>query len=105
MFRNTIVAALLLALTVPAWSASIDDSLKELRQTFTLRGKPIPPEVFVDFGDSDMSGSNSIRVTIDLLAAMDSNLYDGGVNASPAITHPQLLSTDFAVYAGLKPGC
>jgi hypothetical protein len=22
-----------------------------------------------------------------------------------AITHPQLLSADFAVYAGLKPGC
>jgi hypothetical protein len=83
MFRNAIAAALLLVLTVPASSQTIDDSLKELRQTFTLRGKPVPPAVFADFGDADMSGANSIRVTIDLLAAMDSNLYSAGVNASP----------------------
>jgi hypothetical protein len=83
MFRNAIAAALLLVLTVPAWSQSIDDSLKELRQTFTLRGKPIPPAVFADFGDADMSGASSIRVTVDLLAAMGDNLYSAGVNAPP----------------------
>jgi hypothetical protein len=83
MFRNTIAAALLLVLTIPASSQSIDDSLKELRQTFTLRGKPIPPAVFADFGDADMSGAHSIRATVDLFAAMDSNLYSAGVNAAP----------------------
>ena len=84
MFKNAIAAALLLVLTIPALSQSIDDSLKELRQTFTLRGKPIPPAVFADFGDADMSGANSIRVTVDLLAAMDSNLYSAGLNAAPS---------------------
>jgi hypothetical protein len=79
-FRNTIAAALLLVLTIPASSQSIDDSLKELRQMFTLRGKPIPPAVFADFGES---GANNIRVTVDLLAAMGDNLYGDGVNASP----------------------
>ena len=83
MFKNAIAAALLLVLTIPALSQSIDDSLKELRQTFTLGGKPIPPAVFADFGDADMSGAHSIRVTVDLLAAIGDNLYGDGVKASP----------------------
>jgi hypothetical protein len=77
------VAAFLLALAGPPLSSPVDASLKELRQTFTLDHKPIPPEVFGDFGDADIADSASIRVTIDLLAAMGSNLYFDDVAVSP----------------------
>jgi hypothetical protein len=83
MHRNAIAAALFLALVVPAWAAPVDLALKELRQSFTLDHKPIPPEVFADFGDADIADSSSIRVTIDLLAAMGSNLYYEDVAVSP----------------------
>jgi hypothetical protein len=51
MLRNTIAAAMLLAFVVPASPASApaDAALKELRQTFTVHGKPIPPETADDF--------------------------------------------------------
>jgi hypothetical protein len=47
----------------------------ELLKTFTLHGKPVPPEVLGDMGDADMADSGSIRVTIDVRAAIGSNLY------------------------------
>jgi hypothetical protein len=56
----------------------------EIRRSFTVRGKPIPPEIFRDFGDGDMADSGSIWVTVDVAAATGSNLYydpikqDGG---------------------------
>jgi hypothetical protein len=83
MHRTTIAAAFLLALAAPAWSAPVDASLKELRQSFTLDRKPIPPEVFADFGDADIADGVSIRVTIDLLAAIGSNLYFDEITVSP----------------------
>jgi hypothetical protein len=49
--------------------------IAEARRAFTLDGKPIPPEIFRDFGDGDLADSDSIRVTIDLKAAIGSNLY------------------------------
>ncbi|MFI5014113.1 MAG: hypothetical protein ACHQAY_17385 [Hyphomicrobiales bacterium] len=83
--RSTAIAiALLMTFAAPGWSAPADVSLEELRRTFTLDGKPIPPEVFADFGDSDLAdSSNSIRVTIDLLAAMGSNLYADDIALGP----------------------
>jgi hypothetical protein len=47
----------------------------EVRRTFTLHGKLIPPEVFRDFGDGDLADSGSIWVTVDIEAAIGSNLY------------------------------
>ncbi len=47
----------------------------EVRRTFTLNGKQIPPEIFRDFGDGDIADSASIWVTIDVNAAIGSNLY------------------------------
>jgi hypothetical protein len=47
----------------------------EVRHAFTLEGKPIPPEIFRDFGDGDMADSGPIWVTIDAKAATGSNLY------------------------------
>lgn len=83
MRRNAIVAILLLAVATPAWSASTDAALKELRQSFTIDHKPVPPQVFADFGDADMADSGSIRITIDVLAAIGSNLYFGEIARSP----------------------
>jgi hypothetical protein len=83
MLRNIIAAAMLMAFVVPASSAPVDAALKELRQTFTVHGKPVPPEVIGDFGDGDMADSGPIRVTIDLLAAVGSNLYYDDIAVAP----------------------
>jgi hypothetical protein len=85
MLRNIIAAAILAAFVAPASPASAPayDALKELRRTFTVHGKPVPPEAIADFGDADMADSGPIRVTIDLLAAIDSNLYYGDISVAP----------------------
>jgi hypothetical protein len=49
--------------------------LDEVRKTFTVGGKRIPPEIFRDFGDGDLADSGSIWVTVDVQAAVGSNLY------------------------------
>jgi hypothetical protein len=49
--------------------------LAEVRRAFTLHGKPIPPEIFRDFGDGNIADSASIWVTVDIEAAIGSNLY------------------------------
>jgi hypothetical protein len=51
------------------------DALDEVRASFTIGGKPIPPEIFADFGDAVMSDNRPIVVTIDANAAIDSNRY------------------------------
>ena len=49
--------------------------IAEIRDSFTLNGKAIPPEIFRDFGDGDLADSGNIWVTVDLKAAIGSNLY------------------------------
>jgi hypothetical protein len=51
------------------------DPLNEVRKSFIIGGKPIPPEIFADFGDAMMSDNRPIVVTIDANAAIDSNRY------------------------------
>jgi hypothetical protein len=70
--RVLLVLALFSGLPV---AASAADPLDEVRRSFTIGGKPIPPEVFADFGDAMMSDSRPIVVTIDGNAAIDSNRY------------------------------
>jgi hypothetical protein len=74
--------ALALLCLLPAPSpAAADDApstaalAAEVRRAFTLDGKPIPPEIFRDFGDGDIADSGAIWVTVDLEAAVGSNLY------------------------------
>jgi uncharacterized Zn-binding protein involved in type VI secretion len=55
--------------------ASADALVAEVRKSFTINGKPIPPEIFRDFGDGDLADSGAIWVTIDAAAAIGSNLY------------------------------
>jgi len=47
----------------------------EVRRTFKLHGKPIPPEIFRDFGDGDLADSSDIWVAVNVAAAIGSNLY------------------------------
>jgi hypothetical protein len=64
------------AVAASAGTAQTTASLiAEVRRTFTVEGKPIPPEIFRDFGDGDLADSGSIWVTVDVNAATGSNLY------------------------------
>lgn len=72
MRRMALVFAALVALAAPALAAG---PLDELRRSFTLDGKPVPPDVFRDFGDADLDDSLPSVVTIDVEAAIDSNRY------------------------------
>jgi hypothetical protein len=58
--------------------------IAEARRTFTLGSKPIPPEIFRDFGDGDLADSGSIWVTIDVKAAIGSNLYADDITKNGA---------------------
>jgi hypothetical protein len=49
--------------------------IAEVRQSFTLKGERIPPEIFRDFGDGNLADSQLIWVTVDVRAAIGSNLY------------------------------
>ena len=74
--------ALLVCAAAPAMAQTADPDaalLSEVRRAFTLHGKPIPPEVFRDFGDGDLADSGAIWVTVDLEAAIGSNLYAGDI--------------------------
>jgi hypothetical protein len=57
------------------------DPLDEVRRSFTIGGKRIPPEVFADFGDATISDNRPIIVTIDAYAAIDSNRYADPIKA------------------------
>lgn len=56
-------------------AASASAFVAEVRRSFTLHGKPIPPGIFRDFGDGDLADSGGIWVTVDIVAATGSNLY------------------------------
>ena len=73
MRRLAFLLVALIAVAAPALAAG---SLDELRRSFTLEGKPVPPDVFRDFGDADLGDSLPSVVTIDVKAAIDSNRYD-----------------------------
>jgi len=64
-----------------AQSASGSDTalLAEVRHSFTLRDKLIPPEIFRDFGDGDLGDSGAIWVTVDIEAAIGSELYGDSI--------------------------
>jgi hypothetical protein len=60
--------------------------IAEVRKSFTLRGKPIPPEIFRDFGDGNLADSASIWTSVDLDAAVGSNLYFDPIRTNGAWT-------------------
>jgi hypothetical protein len=82
--RGRRLAAALGTSMLAAWIASVsgaiaqsssDALIAEMRRSFTIDGKPVPPEIFRDFGDGDMADSGAIWVTVDAKAAIGSNLY------------------------------
>jgi hypothetical protein len=70
--RILMLLALYCGSAVTAFAA---DPLDEVRRSFTIGGKPIPPEIFADFGDAWLSDSRPIILTIDANAAIGSNRY------------------------------
>ena len=54
----------------------------EVRKSFTVHGKQIPPGIFFDFGDSDLADSGNIWVTVNVTAATGSNLYFDDITAA-----------------------
>ena len=76
MRRLAFAFVALLALAAPALAAG---PLDELRRSFTLDGKPVPPGVFRDFGDADLGDSLPSVVAIDVKAAIDSNRYGDSI--------------------------
>ncbi len=72
-----------LALAEPTTTLqSSKNALDEVRRSFTLDGKPIPPGIFRDLGDSDIADSISILVIVDLKAAVGSNRYFDDITKS-----------------------
>jgi len=72
MLRIALLLALILGAITGARAA---DALDELRAAFTVGGKPVPPQMFGDFGDAMMSDNRPIIVSVDALTAIDSNRY------------------------------
>jgi hypothetical protein len=71
MLRACVLVTILLA----SLTARAADALDELRASFTIAGKPVPPEVFADFGDATISDNRAVIVGIDALSAIGSNRY------------------------------
>jgi hypothetical protein len=76
-----------------AATAFAADPLDEVRRSFTIGGKPIPPEIFADFGDAMMSDSRPVIVTIDAKAAIDSNRYADPIKMNGRWVDQMKLST------------
>jgi len=81
------IGALLLSLPAAAPAAAKEPAsttalLSEVRRTFTLQGERIPPEIFRDFGDGNLADSVPIWVTVDVRAAIGSNLYADDIKQS-----------------------
>ena len=79
-FCRSIIAITVLCALLPAAQAGSDAKgaaarVVEVRKSFTLNGQIIPPGIFGDFGDNNLADSDSIWVTVDLAAAVGSNLY------------------------------
>jgi hypothetical protein len=75
VFCGTPLLPVAFAQKAPAASDSASALVAEIRRSFTIRGKTIPPEIFRDFGDGDLADSGAIWVTVDAAAAIGSNLY------------------------------
>ena len=80
-FCGTPPAPIAAAQKAPPATNSAAALVAEVRHSFTLHGKTIPPEIFRDFGDGDLANSGTIWVTVDAAAAIDSNLYFDPIRA------------------------
>jgi len=81
MRRAALAFVLISAFAAPAPAA---DRLDEVRRSFKIDGKPIPPRIFADFGAATLSDSRPIAVTIDALVGVDSNRYFGAITQNGA---------------------
>jgi len=117
MSRLLAAAALIVMSFMPA-PASAGEApqtaslITEVRRTFTIDGKPIPSEIFRDFGDGDLADTGPIWVTVDVKASIGSNLYfdnvkqDGRwVNQRKTNSKGEMLEeTGYAYYGATENG-
>ena len=104
--RLSAVAALgAIGLSLSAVPATADDAaaaaalVAEVRQKFTLNGEKIPPEIFRDFGDGDLADSGNIWVTVDVRAAIGSNLYSDEIKQGGSwVSQKQATSNEWTGY-------
>ena len=83
-FLIAVAATTASSATPGAETSEAADLIVEIRQSFTLRGKPIPPEIFRDFGDGNLADGAPIWTAVDLDAAVGSNQYFDSVRANGA---------------------
>jgi hypothetical protein len=106
-FVRALVALFMMAWCAASVAASAAESnarpdaataalLTEVRRTFKLDGKPVPPEIFRDFGDGNLADSGDIWVTVNIAGAIGSNQYDddikedgGWVVQKKSVTKPE----------------
>lgn len=81
---SLLVALWALAAVGPLAALGGETPLEELRRAFTIEGKPVPPEVFRDLGDGDLADSGPILVTVDVKAAIGSELYGDPIRQNGA---------------------
>jgi hypothetical protein len=84
MHRILLVCAFLTGFAPRAFGQTPETRLAELRRDFSFVGKPVPPKVFADFGDDDLSDPDKIVcVTVDVVAASGNRRYTDGVARAP----------------------
>ncbi len=86
-FRLALISLAIVGALAPGFACAEPSTaalVAEARRSFTLDGKPIPPEVFRDFGDGDIADSGGIWITVDAKAAIGSNLYFDEITKSGA---------------------
>ena len=83
-FLIAVAATTASSATPGAETSEAADLIVEIRQSFTLRGKPIPPEIFRDFGDGNLADGAPIWTAVDLDAAVGSNQYFDSVRTNGA---------------------
>lgn len=101
LFSAKVVAGCVLALSMASGLASANERtsaelVAELRRSFTIDGKPVPPEIFRDFGDGDLANSGAIWVTVDVRAAIGSNLYFDALSRNGDWVVQRKVQTDHA---------
>src|SRR5579875_710132 len=63
------------AVRAESGTAAGDALLNEIRHSFTLHGRPVPPLLFRNLGDGDLADARAVFDSADLVAAVASDLY------------------------------
>lgn len=111
--RTPLVATVFVVALAVSAGPTLAAPIDELRASFTLEGKPVPPEIFATFGVGDLADEANIPVvTVDLLAALRSHLYrdpvtvraNGWVSQRRTFEGQQAEVTSYRFYGATRSG-